>query len=166
MCLLCDCNGKKEHICKGQEWELDKINEITMQLNESYQELLEAFSNAFFLGKEPQFYELHGECFLEGTTIYHQPTTYIDGEIKLSEADIILQQQQDSNKYKPKPGTGVTITDGKDINHQRDGFIRDYEGEYYNIFFEPGDKDGKYRRDQFEINNNSIDPKLIPDAVK
>lgn len=84
----------------------------------------------------------------------------------LGKMDILLEQQDDNNRDKPRPGSGVTIKDILDKNHDRDGFIREYEGEHYNIFFEPGDKDGKYRRDQFDVNDQSIDPKKIPDPAK
>lgn len=138
MCLLCDYTGKK--ICEHR----DEINttEYSINMDRLHKELQRIFSNAFFLG------EMDGGYFIHGP--------------RKSEADVLLEQQED----KPKPGTGVTITDGRDQNHQRDGFVRGYEGEYYNIFFEPGDKDGKYKRDQFETNDHSIDPKKISDPTK
>lgn len=84
----------------------------------------------------------------------------------MRETDVLLWQQEDSKRYNHKPGQGVTIIDNEDQNAGRDGFVREQSGEHYNIFFEPGDRDGKYRIDQLKPNGRFINPKNIPDPEK
>lgn len=71
------------------------------------------------------------------------------------------------------PGQGVTVVDGKDTNKGRDGFVRDstpgphhqsLDTNEYHVWFEPGERDYKYKIDQLEPNHQFMDPTSMPEV--
>ena len=92
----------------------------------------------------------------------------------MSEADVLLDQKQgyhpdhtQKQKQGYHPGQGVTVIDKKDKNLDREGFVRDYKtDETYDILFEPGCPDEKYKENQIIPNQRYMPPDSMPPKVK
>ena len=110
----------------------------------------------------------------------------------VSEADVLLEQEQrvaiitgsdtdttpgQKQGYHPDhtqkqkqgyhPGQGVTVIDKHDKNLDREGFVRDYKtDETYDILFEPGCPDEKYKENQIVPNQRYMPPDSMPPKVK